>query len=110
MEVLEVAKKMNALCDSIHDKSVTIAKFADSEKLAMALANYDKSIELALVQLEHEGVPVSVREKRAKGMCRDQLFEVKSLEIKWKAMLTILEATKTRLMGQQSINKHLDTI
>ena len=110
MEPLAVAKKIDALCENIRKKSASIAKFADSEKLAMALANYDKSIELALVQLEHDGVPVSVREKRAKGMCRDQLFEVKSLEIKWKAMLCIMDATKSRLLGQQSINKHLDIL
>ncbi len=107
-EPLAVAQKIDALCGSIKTKAEGIAKFVDSEKLANAMANYDKSIELALIELEHQNVPVTIREKRAKGMCRDQLFELRSLEIKWKAMLAIMEATKARLNGQQSVNKHLD--
>ncbi len=108
-EPLSVAKKIDALTESIGKKAEGIAKFAASEELATALAEYDKAIELAIVELEHQDVPVTVREKRAKGMCSEQLFKVKSLEIKWKAMLAIMEATKARLNGQQSVYKHLDS-
>jgi len=110
METYEVAKKIEALCKLIGEKGTDIAKFAASEKLATALANYDKSIELAIAQLQSEGVPVTVIKDRAKGMCRDQLYEVKSLEIKWKAMLSILNACEARLNGYQSINRHLESL
>lgn len=107
-ELMTVAQRIDGLCDSIGRKSEAIAKFAASEKLANALAEYDKAIELAIVQLQSEGVPATIIKPRAKGMCKDQLFAVKSLEITWKAMLSIIESTESRLNGQQSIYKHLD--
>lgn len=106
-ELYEVAKKIEGLCDSIGTKCKDIAKFVASDKLASAMAEYDKAIELALAQLESDGVPVTIRKDKAKGMCKDQLFNLRSLEIKWKAMLSILEATKARLNGYQSVNRHL---
>lgn len=110
MEVCKVAKKIEALCVLIGKKGEKIAKFAASEKLATALANYDKSIEIAIAKLQSENVPITVIKDRAKGMCRDQLFEVKCLEIKWKAMLSILNACEARLNGYQSINRHLSEL
>ncbi len=109
-EPLTVARRIDGLCDSIGKKSSAIAKFAASEKLATALAEYDKAIELAIAQLQSEGMPITVIKDRAKGMCRDQLFAVKSLEITWKAMLSILKSTEARLNGQQSINRHLSEL
>lgn len=108
-EPLTVARKIDALCGSIKTKAEDIAKFVASEKLANAMAEYDKAIELALIELEQQNVPATVRKDRAKGMCKEQLFELRSLEIKWKAMLSIMDATKARLIGQQSVYKHLDS-
>lgn len=110
MEPYEVAKKIDALCIDIAKKCENIAKFVQSERLASAMAEYDKAIELALAQLESDGVPVTIRKDKAKGMCKDQLFNLRSLEIRWKAMLSILEATKARLNGYQSVNRHLSEV
>ena len=110
MDIVEIATKIEFLCELIGKKSAELAKFAASEKLATALANYDKSMELAIAQLQSKGIPTTVIKDRAKGMCRDQLFEVKSLEIKWKAMLSILRSTEARLNGYQSANKYLSNL
>ena len=107
MEPYEVSKKIDDICKTIHKKAAEIAKFASSEKLPLALAEYDKAMELAIIQLHGEGVPTTTIRDRAKGMCKEQLYAVKSLEIKWKAMLSIFEATKARLNGYQTINRHL---
>jgi hypothetical protein len=107
METYAVAKKIEALCDSVGKKCENIAKFVASDKLPSALAEYDKAIEMAIAQLQANGEPATLTKDKAKGMCKDQLFILKSLEIKWKAMLTILEATKAQLNGYQSVNRHL---
>ena len=106
-ESYPIGQRILALCDAIKKIEENVAKFAKSEKLASALAEYDKAIELAIAQLQSEGIPVTVAKDKAKGMCKDQLFNLKSLEIKWKAMLSILESTKARLNGYQSYNRHL---
>lgn len=107
-ELPAVARKIDGLCNSIGKKCESIAKFASSEELATALSEYDKSIEIAEAQLHSEGLPATLIKNRAKGMCSKQLFAVKTLEIRWKAMLSIVRSTESRLNGQQSIYKHLD--
>ena len=109
-ELPAVARKINALEEDIGRQCQQLTKFAASEKLTTALASYDKSVEIALVKLQSEGVPATVAKDRAKGMCESQLFAVKSLEIKWKAMQSILRATESRLNGQQSIYRHFSEI
>lgn len=106
-EAYVIGQKILAVCKSIEKKGEDIAKFVASDKLPSAMAEYDKAIEIAIAQLQSDDVPVTVVKDRAKGMCKDQLFNLRSLEIKWKAMLSILEATKARLNGFQSYNRHL---
>jgi len=106
-EVYPIGQRILAICDAIKKIEENVAKFAKSEKLASAMAEYDKQIELALARLESDGIPVTIRKDHAKGLCKDQLFNLRSLEIKWKAMLSILESTKARLNGYQSYNRHL---
>ena len=106
-EPYEIGQRILAICTHIEKIEKRVAEFAKSEKLASALAEYDKAMEMAVAQLQSDGCPATNIRDKAKGMCKEQLFLVKSLEIKWKAMLSILEATKARLNGFQSYNKYL---
>ena len=74
---------------------------------ADAMSNYDKEMSIAVAQLKSEGEPVSIIDKKAKGMCHAELHAKILAEEMLKAHYSKLDRLKAQLNGLQSMNRHL---
>ncbi|KKL21733.1 hypothetical protein LCGC14_2442480 [marine sediment metagenome] len=82
--------------------------YALLEAKAMAMANYDKELAVAMARLKGEGMPVSVIEKTAKGSVSDALCKKILCEEILRAHYCRLENLRAQLNGLQSVNRFLE--
>ncbi len=86
---------------------------------AIALSNYDRRIAITIVSLrdgdllkigerEIKQLPVSVMEKVAKGICRDDRLAMDVAESGYKACITNIQVLMVQLSAYQSIYRHLE--
>ncbi len=109
MEVIQVAASIEqkiALLESFRQR---LNKFTKEKVLSTAIAEYDKSIAIAVANLKAKGEPVTIIEKLAKGECWQTREKVSQAEITYKAIVANIDIIKAQLMGFQSIYKHLDS-
>ena len=109
LDVFEVGEKMRTcmtetrrLCSEL-DKAL--------ENKVNTKVEYDKELDIALVTLASEEVPVTIREKRAKGVLAvkgiTRQFEL--AEGRWKILNTKIDAAEKELDAWRSYNRHLST-
>ena len=106
MELMQVAK-------AIEDIIAEIGKFRKQIEdkgilKAQAIKNYDMKMDVAIVELKDEGVPVTLIRDRAKGKCAEYRYELELAEAGYKACISNIEALKAQLNGCQSIFRYLD--
>ena len=108
LEPFQVADKIEG-CNLALEKLCAQLDGLGDEKVE-AEVNYDKEFEIALETLADMDVPVTVREKRAKGILAKNgtTYRLKVAEIKYKAIHTKIKAAESALNGWQSYNKYLD--
>ena len=72
--------------------------------------NYDMEYEIALKQLEADGVPATTSRKRAEGiLARKGITRILGMaEVRYKALHTKIDACEKALDGWRSYNRHLD--
>ncbi len=108
LEVVQVADKIEG-CNIALENLCKQLDGLGKEKVD-AEVNYDKEFEIALEYLSDQDVPVTVRDKRAKGiLAKSGVTErLKMAEIRYKAIHTKIKAAESALNGWQSYNKYLD--
>ena len=108
LESFEVAGKIAECIDALEKRCKELDELGDEK--VMAEVNYDKEFEIALETLAEMEVPVTVREKRAKGiLAKNGVTEkLKMAEIRYKAIHTKIKAATSALDGWRSYNRHLD--
>ncbi len=108
LEVYQVADKIEG-CNIALEKLCKQLDGLGQEKVE-AEVNYDREFEIALEYLADQDVPVTVREKRAKGiLAKNGITErLKMAEIRYKAIHTKIKAAESSLSAWQSYNRYLD--
>ena len=108
LETFQVANKIEGCIKALEERCKELDGLG--EEKVEAEVEYDKEFEIALEVLASEDVPVTVREKRAKGMLAksDVTRRLKTAEIKYKAIHTKIKAAESALDGWRSYNRHLD--
>ena len=106
MEVLEVARKMQAVMKRIGTLASELDN-AGTEKAASEI-EYEKAMAVAIVSLKAEGHPATLIDKLAKGRCSEVSFIAKVAEVKYKSLITKIHAAESILNGWQSCNRYLD--
>ena len=108
LEAFQVADKI-AGCNKALEQLCAKLDGLGKEKVE-AEVNYDKEFEIALEYLADQNTPVTVREKKAKGiLAKNGITErLKMAEIRYKALHTKIKAAESALNGWQSYNRHLD--
>lgn len=108
LETFQVADKIEDCIKSLKQRCAELDDLG-KEKVE-AEVNYDKEFEIALETLADMEVPVTVREKKAKGiLAKNGTTErLKMAEIRYKAIHTKIKAATSALDGWRSYGKHLD--
>lgn len=108
LETFQVADKIEE-CINALQKRCTELDDVGKEKV-LAEVNYDKEFEIALEYLADSNTPVTVREKKAKGiLAKNGVTErLRMAEIRYKALHTKMKAAESALDGWRSYNKYLD--
>lgn len=92
---------------------------AKGKAKAETLSDYDRRIAVAIVSLRDgddlklgdriiKPLPVSVMEKVAKGICRDDRLAMDMAESAYKACITNIQVLMAQLNAYQSIYRHLE--
>ena len=108
LETFQVADKIEG-CNLALEKLCKELDGLGDEKVK-AEVNYDKEFEIALEYLADSDTPVTVREKKAKGILakNGHTERLRMAEIRYKAIHTKIKAAESALNGWQSYNRHLD--
>lgn len=106
-DVFEVADELALCIKALEDRCAELDGIGEAK--VKAEVEYDKEFEIALATLADMDVPVTVRDKRAKGiLAKNGVTErLKMAEIRYKALHTKIDAAKSALNGWQSYNRHL---
>jgi hypothetical protein len=107
-KIEELETERNKLCE------LGITKARDA-------SNYDKKIAVVTLKLRNGiagefeglktiGVPVSIIDRIAKGMCYDEKLAVELSDAMYKSTLSNMNAIQAELNGYQSISRHLSSI
>jgi hypothetical protein len=109
-EPVEVASKIAKCIQALEDRCAELDDVG--EEKVNAEVEYDKEFEIALAMLADQEVPVTVRDKRAKGILakNGHTERLKMAEIRYKALHTKIDAAKSALNGWQSYNRHLEIV
>ena len=117
MEVIKVADKIEhsiKLLGICRGELKTRAK-----KKAETMADYDKTIAITLVKLREnveiafegyriKGLPISIMEKIAKGMCHQEKLAMEVAIADYGNAISGLKSIEAELNGWQSIYRHLE--
>ena len=117
-DVIQVATEIQK-CISQLTKAIKDVK-TRSERLAQAIANYDKRLAIVMIQLKNgyefevdgqkiKEVSATNLEKVAKGICWKEKLELETAEAEYKSVITFIETVKAQLNGWQSINRYLES-
>lgn len=108
LECFQVADKIEECINALTRRCKELDELGE-DKVA-AEVNYDQEFEIALATLADMDVPVTVREKRAKGILakNGHTERLKMAEIRYKAIHTKIKAATSALDGWRSYGKHLD--
>ncbi len=108
LETFQVADKIEECINALEKRCRELDDLGT--KKVEAEVNYDKEFEIALETLADMDVPVTVREKRAKGiLAKNGTTErLKMAEIRYRAIHTKIKAATSALDGWRSYGKHLD--
>ena len=113
----EVAEQINWLCKQIIDNTENIDSLG--LKIAECQREYEGSLQVTLTKLDHKipmkdstgeeivGCPATTAEKTAKGLIKDDGFNLKVAEIHYKGCIFKIENYKAVLNAKQSIFRHL---
>jgi len=109
----EIEKKINEL-----EKA---KKFLNerSGKKAEAIALYDKELAITILKIRNEtisefegieikGLPATILEKVAKGVCFNEKLNQDKAEADYKSLIVYIKTTESQLNGWQSIYRYLN--
>ena len=77
---------------------------------AEALVDYEAAYAIAIVSRRDEGMQATLIKDIAKADVRDDRFKCELAEVKYKCLITKIDAYKAILNGQQSLNRYLDSL
>lgn len=116
MEVVEVAKEIEKRIELLAEARKLLAERASLK--AVTIAEYDKALAITLIKLREgiemefeghkiKGVPVTVMEKLAKGMCWQERLAMEEANGLYGVAVSGMNSLQAELNGYQSVYKHL---
>lgn len=120
-DLITAAKEIERLVRILDEIKVTIKP--RGEERARAIANYDKSLAIAIVKLKAlqkgqqmdlqgekiEGpIPTTNIKELAKGMCYEELIAKEEADALYKSAITNINVAQAQLSAYQSINRHMN--
>jgi len=108
MEIIEIAKKIEEKIKLLEKGRQTLA--IKAKEKAEAIAEYDKKMAKTIIQMKNEGMPITLIERIAKGICWKEKLTKELAEAEYKNATVKMEAVMAELNGYQSINRYLEKI
>lgn len=119
MEVVEISKQIEKRIELLAIARKELAERASLK--AVTIAEYDKALAITLIKLREgiemefeghkiKGLPVSVMEKIAKGMCWQERLAMEEAAASYGVAVSGMNSLQAELNGYQSIYKHLSEI
>lgn len=119
IEVIEVSKQIEKRIELLALARKGLAERASLK--AVTIADYDKAIAITLIKLREgveiefeghkiKGLPVSVMEKIAKGMCWQERLVMEEAIAGYSVAVSGMRSLEVELQGYQSIYRHLSEI
>ena len=106
MEIIEIAKKIEEKIKLLEKGRQTLA--IKAKEKAEAIAEYDKKMAKTIIQMKNEGMPITLIERIAKGICWKEKLAKELAEAEYKNATVKMEAVMAELNGYQSINRYLE--
>jgi len=106
MEIIEIAKKIEEKIKLLEKGRQTLA--IKAKEKAEAIAEYDKKMAKTIIQMKNEGMPITLIERIAKGICWKEKLAKELAEAEYKNATVKMEAIMAELNGYQSINRYLE--
>jgi len=106
MEIIEIAKKIEEKIKLLEKGRQTLA--IKAKEKAEAIAEYDKKMAKTIIQMKNEGMPITLIERIAKGICWKEKLTKELAEAEYKNATVKMEAVMAELNGYQSINRYLE--
>ena len=117
MDIITVSSEIKKLIDSL-EKAKKFLK-ERSDKKAETSSLYDKELAVTILKIRNEtinefegielkGLPATILEKVAKGICYKEKLEQDKAEADYKSLITYINTTESQLNGWQSIYRYLN--
>ncbi len=117
MEVVEVSKQIEKRIELLAIARKELAERASLK--AVTIAEYDKALTITLIKLREgveqefeghkiKGVPATIMEKLAKGMCWQERLAMEKANAGYGVAVSGMNSLQAELNGWQSIYRHLE--
>lgn len=115
MELIKVQQSIEERIDLVSKTRSVLRKLAKEK--ADTIAEYEKQMAITILKLKNgvitkfegeniQGLPATVLEKVAKGICYQERLNADLAEANYKSAVVALQALQAELNGFQSIYKH----
>lgn len=119
MEIIQISKEIETRIGLLAIARKELAERASLK--AVTIAEYDKALAITLIKLREgieiefeghkiKGLPVSVMEKIAKGMCWQERLAMEEAAASYGVAVSGMNSLQAELNGMQSIYRHLSEI